>query len=119
MPFYDYVCDLGHVVTLRFSMDLSPETVHCIGSCSAGSARRRPFYPVAFTQGGKLGDLPLSTLHDTAREMEYQVNRSDDPVVTEPGNRIAHAAKVRAEGQMLAGATKWNPAKVWNHREVE
>jgi hypothetical protein len=61
----------------------------------------------------------LSNYHDAARELEYQVKRTDDPEALRVGNRIAHAAKVRAEGQIVSGATQWNPEKRWNHKEIE
>lgn len=61
----------------------------------------------------------LHSYHDEARELEYKVSRSDDPAVVEYGTRIAHAAKVRAEGQLQAGATHWTPGQKWNHKEVD
>lgn len=60
----------------------------------------------------------LQTYYDAAREMEYKVNQSDDPAVREAGLRIAHAAKVRAEAQMVQGAQRWDPDKRWNHKEI-
>ena len=60
----------------------------------------------------------LSNYHDEAREMEYRASRTDDPAVKLAG-QIAHAAKVRSEAQMLNGATRWSPDKVWNHKEIE
>ena len=61
----------------------------------------------------------LRNYHDAARELEYQVNRTDDPTALREGNRVAHAAKVRAEAQIQAGATQWNPDKRWNHKEID
>jgi hypothetical protein len=61
----------------------------------------------------------LRSYHEAAQEMEYKVNRSDDPKVLEQGNRIAHAAKVRSEAQLLAGATHWIPGKRWNADEAD
>ena len=61
----------------------------------------------------------LRTYHDEARELEYQVNRTDDPQALRVGNRIAHAAKVRAEAQLENGASRWDPEKRWNHKEID
>lgn len=61
----------------------------------------------------------LRTLHDEARELEYRVSRTDDPVVQEMGTRIAHAAKVRAEARIVAGATRYDPDKRWDHKEID
>ena len=60
----------------------------------------------------------LQSYNDEARELEYQVKRTDDPSVKLLG-KIAHAAKVRSEAQMLNGATRWNPDKLWNHKEID
>lgn len=60
----------------------------------------------------------LSNYHDEARELEYRAKRTDDPKV-KVAAQIAHAAKVRAEGQILNGATHWSPDKAWNAREID
>ena len=60
----------------------------------------------------------LRNYHDEARELEYKASRTDDPAVKTVAH-LAHAAKVRAEGQILNGATYWSPDKVWNHKEID
>ncbi len=61
----------------------------------------------------------LQSYYDAARELEYKVSRSDDPEVQEHGTRIAHAAKVRAEAQMVQGGYRWAPGDKWNHKEIK
>ncbi len=114
MPFYIYTCPEGHEQELLRGREC--ELVYC--PCGK-HARRAEVYPVNFTHGAKLGDTSLKTLNETAREMEYQVNRSDDPTLLKAGNRIAHAAKVRSEARMLAGATVYRPDTPWNAKEIE
>ena len=63
--------------------------------------------------------VSLRSLHEAAQNMEYHVNRSDDPKVQEQGVRIAHAAKVRAEARLLQGATHYDPGKRWDHKEID
>lgn len=114
MPFYDYHCpDCG-----RDEEKLASRDAEAISCPCGGAARRAEVYPVNFTHGGLLHDVPLKSLHEAAQEMEYQVNRTDDPQALKAGNRIAHAAKVRSEGRMLAGATTYNPEVAWNHEEI-
>ncbi len=112
-PFYDYICPEGHVQELLRGREC--ELVYC--PCGK-HAKRAEVYPVSFTHGAKLGDVPLKALHETAQEMEYHVNRTDDPQALKAGNRIAHAAKVRAEARILAGATTYNPSEKWDQKEV-
>lgn len=114
MPFYTYRCQAcGRVDEQLRSRD--DEAIVC--PCG-DVARRDQVYPVNFTHGDLLHDVPLKSLHEAAQEMEYQVNRTDDPQALKAGNRIAHAAKVRSEGRMLAGATTYNPEVAWNHEEI-
>ncbi len=116
MPLYEFTCDQGHTFEKLVS-DRNKQ----IEWCECGHpAERQSVYMIGFgidlrtTHSEK-----LSTYRDTAREMEYLVSRSDDPGVVEAGTRIAHAAKVRAEAQMLAGHDTWRPDKVWNQKEPE
>lgn len=61
----------------------------------------------------------LRNYHEEAQEMYYRVSQTDDPSVNNPGTRIAHAAMVRAEGQIQAGATHWTPGKKWDSKAVD
>jgi hypothetical protein len=60
----------------------------------------------------------LKSYADEARELEYRVSRTDDPSVKSL-EYVAHAAKVRADARLLAGATHYVPGKKWNHKEVD
>ncbi len=60
----------------------------------------------------------LQNYHEAAQEMYEKVKRSDDPAVQEHGTRIAHAAMVRAEAQLVQGAYRWDPDRRWDHKEI-
>ena len=121
MPLIEYVCMSGHaterLVQRRDMVDV-PDYIRC-DEC-AGPAMRQVFGLVANAMGrGLPDDVPLAHLHEAALEAEYQHERTDDPTVkANYPDRVWHAAKVRSEAQMLAGAKQWSPRRAWNAAEV-
>jgi hypothetical protein len=116
VPVYDFVCPAGHKTEkLVQSRDKQ------IDWCACGRpSERQSVYMIGFGMDLRTAQSQsLQAYYDSARELEYQAKRSDDPGVLAAVEPIAHAAKVRAQGQMLAGHETWRPDKVWNQKEPE
>ena len=113
MPLYRFVCPDSHA-TER----LAPFSCESV-TCDCGQTAPRVQVNRIIPRMARMHGEKLSNYFDEAREMEYQVNQSDDPYVQEHGINLAHAAKVRAEARLQAGATHYLPNEEWNHKEVD
>ena len=60
----------------------------------------------------------LKHYQDEARELEYRAARTDDPKLQIWG-KVAHAARVRADARVFAGATHYVAGKRWDHKEID
>ena len=118
MPLFEYVCGQGHL-TERLLRGMIADASHMpCGVC--GEVASRKLGRIAATQGRVNSQERLSNYHEAAQEMQYRHDHSDDPGIKAANPpRIWHAAKVRAEAQMMMGATRWTPDKPWNHKEAE
>jgi hypothetical protein len=108
MPLFEYVCMSSHTTDkLVRNRDDIPPYMAC--EYCGGPAFRKEFGYVNHTKGRTNTTESLSNYHEAALEAEAKGLPS----------RVWHAAKVRAEAQMLAGATKWDKdSPKWKSKEV-
>lgn len=112
MPLLDFVCGFGHV-TEKLIRGERPEHVRC-HECN-GPAFRKAFGFATAKEGRLSSEVPLAHYHEAALEAEDKFKRTDDPTVrAHYPERVWHAAKVRAEAQMAAGAKTWTPERKWD-----
>ena len=106
MPLIEYGCMSGHVTEtlVRRGAD-RPALTRC-GTCGGPAAHSLSSFGI--THGALSTEIPLKHLHEAALEAEHAGLPSS----------IAHAARVRAEAQMQAGAKRWTPERAWNAAEI-
>lgn len=116
MPLYSFRCPEGHEMEALVSRDTE------LRWCDCGKpAARQSVYRFAHSMGRTNSTEKLTNYSEAAAEMEYAHKRTDDPAVKEQNPpAIWHAAKVRAEAQMLSGARNWDKQKPqWSAKEID
>ena len=108
MPLFEFICMNDHVTEKLVRGGDAPAYLRC--ETCRGPAFRKEFGLVNHTMGRTNTTESLEHYHEAALEAEHKGLPSS----------IWHAAKVRTEAQMLAGATRWDKDKPeWRAKEIE
>lgn len=106
MPLREYVCMSDHVSERLVPRGSEAGLAPC-GVCH-GPAVLVAVSNIAFANGRLRSTESLHALHEAALEAEH----AGLP------DRIWHAAKVRSEAQLNAGAEHWSPEVAWDPERV-